>query len=371
MRIIYGYSVEPFNADPFIDLIEAMLANISHALTPMAWMVDIVPFLKHLPDGLPGMKFKRKARLWNRLTQTFAQVPFAFVRRQMARDSQRPSYVSRLLQENQSSVTKGELSHDNEEAIKWSALVQYGGSVDTTASALTSFILAMVLFPDVQKKAQAEMDRVIGHCHLPQFGDRDRLPLVEGIVNEALRWLPVAPMGVAHAADEDITYGGYLIPKGVILAPATWWFAHDPATYKDPDFFDPERYLAPRREPDPRAVVFGFGRRCPGLYLADSALFLTIAQILATFHVGKAVDQQGAEVEPELRPTPGVVSRPAPFPLSIVPKSTRHADIVWRLEVEQPWEKSDAGLLEGDFMVLLQSKYSMVSQVGDGARDQI
>lgn len=57
---------------------------------------------------------------------------------------------------------------------------------------MQSFILAMVLFPEVQKKAQAEIDAV---CidRLPSFDDLDALPYVQAIVNEALRWNPVVP----------------------------------------------------------------------------------------------------------------------------------------------------------------------------------
>jgi cytochrome P450 len=71
----------------------------------------------------------------------------------------------------------------------------YMAGIDTTVSAVMSFFLAMLVYPDVQVKAQAEVDRVIGPDRLPEFEDREDLPYVEGIVNECLRWLPVLPMG--------------------------------------------------------------------------------------------------------------------------------------------------------------------------------
>ena len=53
----------------------------------------------------------------------------------------------------------------------------------------------MVLHPEVQVKAQAEIDNVIGRDRLPTFEDRPNLPYVDALVKEVLRWGPVAPMG--------------------------------------------------------------------------------------------------------------------------------------------------------------------------------
>jgi cytochrome P450 len=73
-------------------------------------------------------------------------------------------------------------------------LVYVAGS-DTTVSSVVGFFLAMLINPEVQAKAQAEVDRVVGKDRLPEFEDRKELPYVEALVNECLRWLPVVPMG--------------------------------------------------------------------------------------------------------------------------------------------------------------------------------
>jgi len=64
-----------------------------------------------------------------------------------------------------------------------------------TLSALLVFMLAMTLYPEVQARAQEEIDRVVGHDRLPDFGDRDNLPYVEAILMETLRWHPITPLG--------------------------------------------------------------------------------------------------------------------------------------------------------------------------------
>ena len=54
----------------------------------------------------------------------------------------------------------------------------------------------MVLYPDVQRRAQSELDTVLGHVRLPTFDDRPSLPFIDGIVLEALRWNGVTPLGM-------------------------------------------------------------------------------------------------------------------------------------------------------------------------------
>ena len=81
----------------------------------------------------------------------------------------------------------------------------------------------MALFPEAQRKAQEEIDRVVGTDRLPTFEDRENLPYVDALVKEALRWHPVVPMGVPHVTTEDDIYEGYFIPKGSILLPNIWY----------------------------------------------------------------------------------------------------------------------------------------------------
>jgi len=56
----------------------------------------------------------------------------------------------------------------------------------------------MVLYPEVQRKAQAEIDAVVGKDRLPDFSDRPLLPYLSAVLEEALRWHPVVPLGTRH-----------------------------------------------------------------------------------------------------------------------------------------------------------------------------
>lgn len=224
----------------------------------------------------------------------------------------------------------------------------YSGGADTTVSSMHCFYLAMTLFPEAQKKAQEEIDRVIGSERLPSFEDRPSLPYVDALVKEVLRWHPVAPMGLPHVANADDVYEGMFIPKGAMLIPNIWLMMHDPETFKDPFTFNPARFLGEEPETDPHTLCFGFGRRiCPGRELADASVYLSIAMSLAAFNIRKARDASGKEIDPEVKFTPGIISHPAEFKCDIKPRSARAEQLVRSVEEEHPWEESDAEALKG------------------------
>ena len=89
---------------------------------------------------------------------------------------------------------------------------------------MTAFILAMTLWPDVQARAQAELDAVVGTSwtRLPTFADRTRLPYINAIVLEVLRWNPAVPLGLAHRLTQDDIYRSWLIPKGTVVWANIW-----------------------------------------------------------------------------------------------------------------------------------------------------
>jgi len=81
----------------------------------------------------------------------------------------------------------------------------------------------MTLYPKIQRKAQEEIDRVIGNKRLPSMGDRKNLPYVNAIVKEVFRWHPIGPMGLPHMTTENDMFQGYLIPKGALILPNIWY----------------------------------------------------------------------------------------------------------------------------------------------------
>ena len=82
-------------------------------------------------------------------------------------------------------------------------------------------MIAMSLYPDVQRKAQEELDRVVGPDRLPEFSDYDDLLCIQAIILEAMRWMVVFPLGLYHRVIADDEYMGYFIPKGTTIIPVS------------------------------------------------------------------------------------------------------------------------------------------------------
>ena len=91
-----------------------------------------------------------------------------------------------------------------------------------TLSTVQTFFLAMAAHPEVQKRAQAELDAVVGPSRLPEFEDRDSLPYICALTKELLRWRTVVPLSIPHRSMQDDEYRGYLIPKGSLVIGIAW-----------------------------------------------------------------------------------------------------------------------------------------------------
>lgn len=205
------------------------------------------------------------------------------------------------------------------------------GGADTTVSSNYAFFLAMTLYPEVQRKAQAEIDAVIGSDRLPTFADRESLPYVEALVKEVYRWHAVVPVVLPHRLTVDDIHNGYYIPRGTLVISNIWGMLHDPSIYPNPMEFNPNRFLPGEGKPlqtDPRNICFGFGRRvCPGLHLADASVWLTVAMSLAVFEISKVVEN-GVEITPEVDPSSGTISHPKLFKCSIKARSAKALELI-------------------------------------------
>ena len=141
------------------------------------------------------------------------------------------------------------------------------------------FLYLIAKNPHVQRKAQEEIDRVVGNGRLPDLNDRPDLPYIEAVYRESLRCQPPLGIGIPHSLVEDDVVDGYFLPKGlsdlVVLEQThkttlgamvsfnIWAMTHDENIYPDPFTFKPERFLSAdgRLNDDSRVLAYGFGRR--------------------------------------------------------------------------------------------------------------
>ncbi|KAH9930559.1 cytochrome P450 monooxygenase [Amylocystis lapponica] len=329
MEVAYGHTVTSSD-DKFIDIVETALRMTSEAGLPGSLLVDYFPVLKYVPDWMPGAGFKRKALEVKIHVEQLLNAPFDMVKNALAAGTARPSMAATLLE--QASRVGGIV--DDEEDIKGAAAVLYSGSV----SVLSTFILAMVIHPEVYQKAQRELDAVIGVDRLPDFDDRESLPYLEHVMSEVYRWNTPLPLGIPHSVMEDDEYRGYHIPNGATVMANIYAMSRNPTFYPDAERFRPERFEEMDRNTlealDPRRFVFGFGRRaCPGQQFAEANLWLAIAHMTATLDIKKARDAAGNGVTPAAAFSADADCHPEPFVCDIRPRSRKAADLVSQIFV--------------------------------------
>ncbi|KAG6809378.1 hypothetical protein H0H92_000479 [Tricholoma furcatifolium] len=365
MNVTYGIRIAPKD-DRYIAIAEKALAGMAEAANPGAFLVEFIPFRKSLPSALtrmaterldsevhstlrhtpdlafsphvsrrawvPGAGFQRKAREWKAAVYEMRDAPFEAAMHAIQGGTASSNFVSNLVNDLESEST--EALEKDLDLIKACAGMSY--------AAWSSFVLAILLYPEVQVKAQEELDRVLGHSRLPDFSDRIDLPYISAIVKEVLRWSPVAPLGLPHMVTNGDEYNGYFIPAGTAIVGNTWAILHDPNTYPNPSVFNPDRFLDPNpthpeglgRGPDfspldPLSVTFGYGRRvCPGRFMAEAQLFISIACILSVFNITRKLDERGRPIDVQAAFTSGLI------------RITPRGDYT-RMLIEQATEDSD------------------------------
>ncbi|XP_010939200.1 cytochrome P450 78A5 [Elaeis guineensis] len=177
------------------------------------------------------------------------------------------------------------LSDADKVAVLWEMIFR---GTDTVAILLEWIMARMVLHPDIQSKAQAEIDAVVGNSGIVSDSDIPKLPYLHSIVKESLRMHPPGPLlSWARLAIHDVNIGNHFIPAGTTAMVNMWAITHDESIWSEPCEFKPERFMAEDVSivgSDLRLAPFGSGRRvCPGKAMALATVHLWLAQLLHRF----------------------------------------------------------------------------------------
>lgn len=159
---------------------------------------------------------------------------------------------------------------------------------DTVAILLEWILARMVLHPEIQAKAQSEIDSVVGKTRPVTDSDLPNLPYLLAIVKETLRMHPPGPLlSWARLAIHDTNVGGHFIPAGTTAMVNMWAITHDERVWPEPNEFKPERFVEEDvaiMGSDLRLAPFGSGRRvCPGKAMGLATVQLWLAQLLQSF----------------------------------------------------------------------------------------
>ncbi|KAJ0698893.1 putative cytochrome P450 [Helianthus annuus] len=138
--------------------------------------------------------------------------------------------------------------------------------------------------PNTMEMISNEINMHIGFDRLLQENDLGKLGYLQNVINESLRLYPTLPLLLPREASEDITVGGYSVPRGTMLMVNAWAIQRDPVLWDEPNKFMPERFDMIADQDKYKMLAFGVGRRgCPGVNLGYRILGLALGTLIQAF----------------------------------------------------------------------------------------
>ena len=315
----YGFRT-PHRLDPnLVTILKS--SHDSNAIAVSQTLLNFFPALKSLPNILsPYKKAAAKVR----------QYTVPWVHGHMITALERPGWN---LAKQSYAIGMKEGSTPREVEVNLETNV-YGG-VETSPRELMWVIVAAITQRTAVRKAQAQLDEVVGPDRLPNFVDRPKLTYVDAFLRETMRWRPIMADSIPHRAEKDDMYNGFLIPANALIMPNAWGINRDTKYFGDDvEEFIPERWFTSRDAKngelrfDLPTPVFGYGRRvCAGKRVAEDGMYMQMARLLWAFDF-QEVDGEPVDSNAELRHTFTVP--PAPFKVKFVPRLPNVRDIVAR-----------------------------------------
>ncbi|KAF8607703.1 cytochrome P450 [Ceratobasidium sp. AG-I] len=320
--LAFGVRCETYD-DPTVYKLQDIMGRMSEIYSPGGKPpVEDIPWLGYIPDFVSPWRIKsREMGYWmEKLYTDLAEVGW-----QRGREGLNPGNLAYKLRADQehNGLTQREQAYI-------CGIVLEGGS-DIVAAVLLTSLMALVSNPEVQKRAQSEIDGLYDEETLPRWSDEQSLPFVRAVVKETLRWRPPLPVGVFHRLEQDDHYNGYFLPKGSTVICNVWAIHHNSERFDEPEKFKPERFMGNTMSMAESVAqgdhlkrdhfAFGAGRRvCPGIQTAEQDVFIALSRLLWAFDFSvppgaKMTTDHAAAFEGE------AIRQPVQFPLAITPRS--------------------------------------------------
>ncbi|XP_063158042.1 cytochrome P450 2K6-like [Candoia aspera] len=263
----------------FLRLLKLMRENVQLSATPVLLIYNVFPMLGFLLGSHKTVMNNRKE------LHDFIQITFIERLKDLDENDRRSfidSFLVRQREENMK-MTNGKYFHN--ENLKALISDLFGAGTETSANSLLWAILLMMKHPEIQRKVQEEIAKVIGDLQ-PRTDHRARMPYTDAVIHEVQRFADIVPTNVPHATTRDITFKGFFIPRGMHIAPLLTSVLHDESQWENPHEFYPEHFLDSEGKFAKNAAFLPFsaGRRaCAGENLAKMELFLSFTSLLQKF----------------------------------------------------------------------------------------
>ncbi|KAM8877876.1 vitamin D 25-hydroxylase [Synchiropus picturatus] len=313
--IIFGHRFT-YDDRNFQHMIEIFSENVELAVSSWAFLYNAFPWIEYVPFGKHQKLFRNAAEVYDFLSQViqgFSQ----------GRVPHRPRhYVDAYLDELEQNSGDPSSSYSYENLIYSVGELIIAGT-ETTTNTLRWAMLYMALYPNIQERVQREIDSVLPNGRAPTLEDKQRMPYVEAVLHEVLRFCNIVPLGIFRATSQDAHVNGFKIPKGTMVITNLYSVHFDEKYWIDPGVFSPQRFLDScgnfvRRE---AFLPFSMGRRqCLGEQLARMEMFLFFTTLLQRFHL-----QFPPGSVPTVAPKLGMTLQPKPYSICAIRRQRKAA----------------------------------------------
>eukprot|EP00079_Xenopus_tropicalis_P036210 XP_017949981.1 PREDICTED: uncharacterized protein LOC100124950 isoform X2 [Xenopus tropicalis] len=265
--------------DPtFLKLIKSVNDNVRNGARPIIVLYNAFPSIIRWIPGTHKRIFASSQNFFNFLKEIFMKR-----KDQLDVNDQRDLVDAFLVKQQEEKSSSTKFFHDENLKVLIGNL--FGAGMETTSTTLRWGILLMMKYPEIQKKVQDEIDRVMGSTE-PRPEHRKQMPYTDAVIHEIQRFADLVPNGVPHATTTDVTFRGYFLPKGTQVFPLLTSVLRDKAYFKKPDEFYPEHFLDSEGNflKNEAFLPFSAGKRiCAGETLAKMELFLFFTKLLQNF----------------------------------------------------------------------------------------
>lgn len=292
-RSMFQFTITGQQAHDWHEAAELLSESVLRELSTMINLPDWAP--------VPHKLRKRRAR------RTLEHGMRAIIAERRAIGEDRGDMLSALIN---AVDTEGDGTQMSDQQVLDECLTLLHAGYDSTAAGMTWCWYLLAQHPEIQQRAAAEVDHVLG-SRSANYDDFEQLIYLRRIINETLRLYPPAWMMMLREAVVDTELVGYHVPQGSWIYLIPWATHRSERWFADPLKFDPDRFSPERAGEIPRHAYFPFGlggHYCIGEKLAMIEMTLGVATVLQQYGVSLPPHHIPPKVEPHtaIRPTGGL-----------------------------------------------------------------
>lgn len=271
LTINWGIRIASRDSSLLAEIIEVE-AGIVSTRNRTTNMMDYIPLLRLTPFSAR----LRQADDWRSRRDVYLAKFDRELQEQIAAGTHKPSIQANAILDPDDKLSREDLTTISISIIQ--------GGTDTVAGTVNWAIAFLGQRPDIQERALADIRQHYSESEiLCDAEDDQKCTYIGAMVREFLRYFTVLRLSLPRATIQDITYQGRRIRKGSTIWLNAWACNMDPAIWKNPFEFRPERWI---EQPDAPLFTYGLGyRMCAGYHVANRELYLLFLRVISCFEI--------------------------------------------------------------------------------------